>query len=228
MRLGQRQYYTLVASLPHLPRFDRAKMLPISIERLNARGSILESEDAAVLDQALTYFAYERQPVDRTDAQIVTFYHDIMSKTDQPTLRAIIDFAVTQRTIMAALRRRHRGLPPPAPGEPWGAGPWVRHIERNWGDANLNLAGVYPWIPECRQLLESEQPLALEKRLMGLFWDYVDRLAEGQYFTFDAVLIYVCKWQLVNRWLLYDGRAAAARFEQLLTEVVGEHKRIFS
>lgn len=228
MRLGQRQYYTLVASLPHLPRFDRAKMLPISIERLNARGSILEPEDAAVLDQALTYFAYERQPVDRTDAQIVAFYHDIMNKTDQPTLRAIIDFGLTQRTIMAALRRRHRGLPSPRPGEPWGVGPWARHIERNWSDANFNLAGVYPWIPECRQLLESEQPLALEKRLMGLFWDYVDRLADGQYFTFDVVLVYVCKWQLVNRWLLYDERAAATRFEQLLTEVIGGHEGIFN
>jgi hypothetical protein len=228
MALGERQYHTLVASLPYLPRFDRAKILPISIERLRARGSMLAPEDAAVLDQALTYFAYERQPVDRTDTQIVAFYHDIMSKTDQPTLRAIIDFTVSQRTIMAALRRRHRGLPVPSAGEPWGAGRWVRHIERNWSDANFNLAGVYPWIPECRQLLESEQPLALEKRLMDLSWDYVDRLADGKYFTFDVVLIYVCKWELVNQWLSYDERAAATRFEQLLTEVIGEHKRIFN
>lgn len=189
---------------------------------------MLAPEDLAVLDQALTYFAYERQPVDRTDAQVVAFYQDIMSKTDQPTLRAIIDFALSQRTIMAALRRRHRGLPPPRPGEPRGAGPWVRHIERNWSDANFNLAGVYPWIPECRQLLESEQPLALEKRLMGLLWDYVDRLTDGQYFTFDVVLVYVCKWVLVNRWLSCDEQAAATRFEQLLTEVIGGHERIFS
>lgn len=189
---------------------------------------MLAPEDAAVLDQALTYFAYERQPVDRTDAQIVAFYRDIMGETDQPTLRAIIDFTVSQRTIMAALRRRHRGLPVPIPGEPWGAGAWVRYIERNWSEANFNLAGVYPWIPECRQLLESEQPLALEKRLMGLSWDYVDRLADGQYFTFDVVLVYVCKWELINRWLSYDERVAATRFEQLLTEVIGERGRIFS
>lgn len=43
------RYHQLLASLPHLPRFDRLKALPLGRERLEERLAQLDPEDARVL-----------------------------------------------------------------------------------------------------------------------------------------------------------------------------------
>ncbi len=226
--MWERQYYTLHASLPALPYFDKAKVLPISRERLEARMGMLAPEDAETMEKVWTYFAYERQPIERTDPEMVAFYNTIMSETTQPTLRGVIEFGMSQRTVVAALRRRHRGLPAPRPGELWGGGPWAGHIARNWGDADLNLAPVLPWVPGCRKLLEAGESLALEKRLKELAWNHLGRLVDGHYFSFDAVLIYLMRWNLLNQWLLHDEKAATARFEALTAEMMSGREHLFA
>ena len=51
MAMWKRQYYTLHASLPALPYFDKAKVLPISRERLEARMGMLAPEDAETMEK---------------------------------------------------------------------------------------------------------------------------------------------------------------------------------
>lgn len=227
MRLWPRQYYTLLSSFPALPRLQQAKVLPISRERLMGRLSMLKEEDAEVVNQLWNYFAYERQPLDRTDKEVVTFYNTIMREVSQPTLRAIIEFGMNQRTIVAGLRRRHRGLPAPRPGLIWGGGQWAGHIERHWSDADFNLATVFPWVPEIRRFLESNKTLSLERRLKDLSWSYLDFLAMGPHFSFDALLVYIAKWSLLNQWLLHDASKAAKRFETLTADLLVGHDQIF-
>lgn len=227
MKFWKRRYYTLLSSLPALPRFHKAKVLPISRERLEARLRMLADEDANVVEQIWSYFAYERQPMDRTEEQMVAFYERIMKEAIQPTLCAIIDFGMNQRTIVAGLRQRQRRLAAPRPGLIWGGGPWLGHIERHWSEPDFSLSSAFPWITEIRGLLESHQSLNLERRLNDLAWGYLDRLADGKEFTFDAVLIYLTKWSLLNRWLSHDDQKAAARFQHLADQMLRGHDRLF-
>ncbi|WP_454062034.1 DUF2764 family protein [Candidatus Nitrospira salsa] len=227
MRIWQRRYYTLYASLPALPHFHKAKVLPISRERLDARLRMLAEEDSNVVEQTWSYFDYERQPMNRTDSEMVTFYTRFMNEVTQPTLRTIIEFDMIQRTIVAALRRRTRGRTAPRKSRVWGGGPYVRQIERHWNKADFNLTSVFPWIPEIRGFLESNEPLALEQKLKNLTWGFLDRLCEGHYFTFDAVLIYLVKWGMLNQWLLHSEEAAITRFQSLVEEMMIEHEHLF-
>ena len=188
---------------------------------------MLAEQDAKVINQMWNYFAYERQPNERTDEEIVAFYHTMMREVTQPTLRAIIEFGMNQRTILAGLRRRHRGLPGPRPGFVWGGGQWVGHIERHWSDADFNLTTVFPWVSEIRRFLESNDTLSLERRLKDLSWSYLDYLAMGSHFSFDALLVYIAKWSLLNQWLLHDESKAAERFETLTADMLAGHDRIF-
>ena len=191
------------------------------------RLSMLAEEDAKVMKQMWNYFGYEQQPSERTDEEIVAFYNTMMTEVTQPTLLAIIEFGMTQRTIVAGLRRRHRGLPGPRPGFSWGGGPWAGHIERHWSDADFNLTTVFPWVPEIRRFLESNEPLSLERRLKDLSWSYLDYLAMGSHFSVDALLVYIAKWSLLNQWLLQDESKAAERFESLTADLLAGHDRIF-
>ncbi len=225
--MGSQPYYTLLASLPPLPRFDQTDRLPITRERLEQRRSMLTPEDLALYERTAEFLAWQRQTATRTDEEMITKFREMEKRIALPTLQSIFDFPIDQRMVMAALRRRFRGLPAPAAGEPWGVGRYVNHIERNWDQPDFRLGAVYPWIPQARAHLEAGETLALERLLKNTLWDHVDRSVPAYEFGFSAVLVYIIKWDILDLWLSYNIEDAKVRFEELVTEVTDEQPKIF-
>jgi hypothetical protein len=225
--MGSQPYYTLLASLPPLPRFDQADRLPITRERLRQRFSMLAPDDAELLERAAAFLAWQQQTATRTDQEMIASFKKMEEHIAQPILQSIFNFPIDQRTIMAALRRRFRGLPAPAPREPWGVGRYVNHIGHNWDDPHFKLSAVYPWVPQARIHLEAGETLALERLLKNTLWDHIDRSVPSYEFGFSAVLTYIIKWDILHRWLSYDIENAKARFEELVTEVTHDQPRLF-
>ena len=225
--MGGQPYYTLLASLPPLPRFDQAERLPITPERLKQRLSMLTAEDAELYERAAEFLAWQRQTAIRTDEEMIASFKRMESHIAHPELQSIFDFPVDQRTILAALRRRFRGLPAPSPGEPWGVGRYVNHIERNWDDSYFKLSAVYPWIAPARSHLEAGETLALQRLLKNSLWDHFDRSVPAYEFGFSAVLAYILKWDILQRWLSYDIEDAKVRFAELVAEVTDEQPQLF-
>ena len=220
-------YYTLLASLPPLPRFDQTDRLPITRERLAQRRSMLTAEDLELYERAAEFLAWQRQSATRTDQEMIAKFKEMEKRIALPTLQSIFNFPIDQRTIMAALRRRLRGLPAPSTGEPWNVGRYVNHIERNWDHPDFKLGVVYPWISQARAYLEAGETLALERLLKNTLWDHVDRLVPAYEFGFSAVLVYIIKWDILERWLFYNIEEAKVRFDELVTEVTDEQPKIF-
>ena len=69
--MRRQPYYTLLASLPPLPRFDRADRLPISRERLNQRCKMLTPDDARLLDRMTAFLAWQKDVSSLTDRDMV-------------------------------------------------------------------------------------------------------------------------------------------------------------
>ena len=224
---SSRMYYDLVSSLPPLPYFEKANRNPINRDRLNDRLLLLEPEDHAVIRQAGEFLAWQRQPAARTDKEMVEMYGRFLEESRLPLLRAMAQNRMNQRTIMAALRRKRKGLPKPEKGEPWGVGPWVFSIEKNWDAPHFKLASVFPWIPEAQILLDTQKALDLDRLLMAEEWKWLDGLMFGNEFSFEALLAYLFKWDILDLWLSYNTEAARERFEELVAEVTGEHYKLF-
>jgi hypothetical protein len=222
--MGSQPYYTLLASLPPLPRFDGAERLPITRERLQQRSGMLTPEDAALFEHAAEFLSWQRQTATRADEEMIASFKRMEEHISHPALQSFFEFPIDQRTIMAALRRRHQGSPAPSPGEPWGVGRYVRHIENNWDDPYFKLNAVYSWIPQARTHLEAGETLALERLLKNVLWDHVDRSVEPYDFGFQAVLAYVIKWDIFQQWLSYNVEDAKKRFEELVAEVTNEQQ----
>jgi hypothetical protein len=218
-------YYTLLASLPPLPRFDRAERLPITRERLRQRNSMLTPEDAALLERAAEFIAWQRQTATRTDEEMITAFRKLHEQLAHPTLQSFFEFPIDQRTITAALRRRHRGFPAPSHGDPWGVGRYVRHIENNWDDPHFKLGAAHPWIIQALVHLESGETLSLERLLKNVLWDHVDHSIEPYDFGFRAVLAYMLKWDILDQWLFYNIEDAETRFQELVAEVIDEQQQ---
>ena len=214
-------YYTLIASLPHLPAHFELERDPITAPRLQQRLQMLEPEDAAVLRQLEDFLAWDRQPLDRTDEEVIARYDALMPTIRNPLVREVIDDRMDVRTITSGLRRRRAGLSAPP-----GVGRLVGHIRRNWSHPEFNLQARYPWIEQFAGLLEAGEAAEAERLLFSVSWTRWSRLAQRYYFSFEAVLLYVARWWIIDRWTTRDAEAGRQRFEQLVTETLGEYANL--
>ena len=222
------KYATLMASLPYLGELFKAQQTPLSRFKLEERLKLLTEEDGATLKQILDLIRWHFLPIERTDAEIVAAAERFFQQVKNPLLREAVGFRLELHTIVAALRRRKRGEEAPSAGTPWGYGRWVRHIERNWTDPTFRLQGVFPWVAEANRLLQTDESVALERLLFGYVWRRLGQLGEGHYFDFEAVVIYVLRWDLIDRWVRYDGEAAVEGFRTLVDSGIGDFDKVFA
>lgn len=213
-------YYDLIASLPHLPHFEKAEWLPITPLRLNQRLKLLTPAHADQLTRAQSLIRW-RPPrlLGRSDAELALEYVRLMDSPLDPSLREYIAFRLDQLTLLAALRRKGGQIPLPVEPPPWGVGPRVHHIRRHWDEPDFRLAHLYPWIVAARDLLAAGDAQALERLLMDVNWNWLNRYAERSMFGFEAVFSYYFKWDMLQAWLAGDPEKATVRFRDLIEEV---------
>ena len=75
-------------------------------------------------------------------------------------------------------------------------------------------------------ILSGNDMLEREKQLDDLTWDKINQLTVFNYFDIEAVLGYVAKLHIADRWLTLDEQAGRERFEKLVKEVKGTFKGI--
>ena len=225
--MGRQPYYTLLASLPPLSRFDRAQILPISRERLQQRLKMLTPNDAGLLDRFAPFLTWQRVVPNSTDREMAIKFKMLTETLSDAALNTLIHFPVDQRTVMAAMRRRHRGFDPPAAEELWGLGRYVRHIEQNWEDPHFKLAAIYPWVPQAQLHLEAGEVLALDRLLKNVLWDHLDRTIPPYDFGLPSVISYRMKWDMVAQWLTHNTLKAGERFEELVKEITDGQPKLF-
>ena len=218
-----KSYYTLIGSLPALPRhFEEAERVPISRLQLAERLKMLAPDDAQVIEQMGDFLAWERQPLERTDDEVCEHYHQFMKNVPNRFAREIIRQAMTIRTINGALRHRRLGLGPTS-----GIPPVTFQIARHWNHPDFHLGIEFPWIGEVDAQLGSDAPFELERMLLNIPWTFVKRLADRFHFTFEAVVLYLIRWEIVYRWTMRDAEVGQEKFEQLVSEAMGEYADIF-
>lgn len=220
------EYYTLVTSLPHLPRFDKADRLPITRERLLQRLKMLDAEDYNLAELVADFISWRRQPTGRTNSEILSIYNQGVEHIfESKQLKPLFELPINQRTIITALRRREKGLPRPQPGETWGVGSLVQHIEHNWDKPFFKLQFTYPWIVQAQTYLNQGDLLKLEYLLANLVWNKLEYLLVKNYFGFEVVIAYLLKWDILQQWLSYNTQNALTRFEKLVMETINEYKQ---
>jgi hypothetical protein len=209
-------YYTLVASLPALEAPFAEERPPCSRYRLDERLKMLEPEDAAELAALEGVMFFDRLAIELSDEAILDEVERVIATIRSPLLREVAQWRMSSRSVMVALRRRAAGGVAPEPGQRWGYGLWVRAVERNWSKRDFGLGGALPWLDSFVGLVERGEAVALERELIDLVWKYLSRKSEGHYFDFEAVALYVLRWDLVRRRTKQDPAEARKRFDELM------------
>ena len=214
-------YYTLIASLPNLPPHFDVDLPPITRPRLNSRLRQLTAQDAATLKQLRDFLAWDRQPVDQTDARVVAHYARLQDEIKHPVLLEIVDHRINVRTIVSALRRRRDGQGPPE-----GVGKLVDRIRRNWQHPSFGLQHAFPWIDSFAEQLQLQNAVEAERILFEFTWTTWCRMASRFTFSFEAILLYLARWTIVDRWTSRDAQLGQQRFDRLIEETLGEYANL--
>jgi hypothetical protein len=122
--------------------------------------------------------------------------------------------------VIAALRRRAAGQDAPPAGEIWGYGRYVERIRANWREPAFGLDRSLRWILPVKERLDKDDVGGVERILLETAWRQADSLVGAHDFDFEAVALYVVRWNLLDRWTRYDAEAAAARFGELVTDAL--------
>jgi hypothetical protein len=215
-------YYTLLSSLPPLPaRFD-VERLPITPARLEERLRMLEKEDAEVVSQLQDFLISDRHRQDWSDEDVVVQYDRLMERTSNGVAREIVEFRMDTRTVLSGLRRRRRGLGPPP-----GVGQWTGHIQRHWQQRDFALGWRFAWVEEIDRLLEEDRVLEIHRILLGHAWQHWRNLSEEHFFDFEALLLYLARWEVIARWTSLDFQRGSQQFETIIREATDEHRDLF-
>lgn len=212
----------LIASLPSLPPSFDTERPPISRARLQERLRLLDPRDAAVLEQVVAFLAWDRQPLDRSDWEVIATYERLMDSISNPLVRELITSRVDIRTIVSGLRRRRAGLPTPP-----GVGQWVDHIRRNFQHPEFNLHGRYPWIGRLDRLMAEGDPQPAQRLLFEITYRQWSRMAQRHTFSFEAVILYLARWEIIDRWTSQNAAIGRERFQNLISETLGDYAQLF-
>jgi Protein of unknown function (DUF2764) len=225
MQRRSNSYHMLISSLPVLPpRFD-VERLPITLERLQGRLRMLEPEDAEEIERMLAVLRWGNQFEEPSDVAVVQRFDVLMQDITNPLVRDILAYGMDVRMIAVALRSRRRGLGPPTVG----IGQWFDHIRRHFDQPDFKLGQVFPWIPEAERLLAQGDLLNLYRSyVLGATWTYLKKRAEDYYFSFEAVVLYIARWDIMRRWQQLQAERGREMFETLVTEALGEYANIYS
>ena len=218
-----RSYFTLIGSLPALPAvYDQADRVPISSRVLNDRLKMLESRDAQVVEQMGDFLVWERQPLERRDEEVIRHYHQFMETVPDRFARNLIEQVMSFRTIICGLRCRRLKIEMPLGGPP------VTSITRNWNQQDFHLGAQFPWVAEMDAKLNGDSPFDIERMKLDITWKFAKRKAEQFHFTFEAVVLYLIRWEILNRWVMRDAEAGQEKFNKLVSEAMGEYTDLYA
>ena len=216
--MPENAYYTLLASLPHIESPFESRITPISRLQLNRRLSMLSHDDRqtlATIEELMHWSRLENSVIESRLIQRTARLYQSLPGSD---LIQLITWRLDMRTAVAALRRKKAGQPAPTI-EQWSFGARYPYIRRQWGHANLGLQHTFPWLEQARVMLQKGQHGELEKLLLNVIWDYLYQFGQTHRFDFEAVVLYVLRWNLVARWTAYDSQLALNKFQQLTDDI---------
>ncbi|MDM7859822.1 DUF2764 family protein [Alteromonas sp. ASW11-36] len=222
---GSDKYVMLITSLPRPDDLFVAQRTPLSRIKLERRLNVLSVEEKRILQSVERALDWRFLDANLSEQVLSDRDREAYTRVANRTLRTVIRNRLELRTLLAALRMRKQQMPKPLDDQ-WGFGRWQSHIRRHWNEKDFALSQTFPWLPTAQKYLDNDDPLALEKLILTEAMKQLKRLSYPHMYDFEAVVIYVLKWNLLERSLKMNSYAANKRFQQLIQDCVNSYTEI--
>ena len=236
-------YYTLLASLPPLPRSIVIERMPISRVRLDERLKMLEEHDAELLRELRLLLSlpgidqnmiaeheeieHEIRPVRKrtidTETEFVAHFESkIALMKNRAAIKVVGEYFDTLLILNAMIRRMH-DMPPLENDRPIAV-----HIKRYWRRNYFALDDQYRWIAEVEHRLRDGDMLAVYRILLEDLhrqWGLASCLTQ---FSPDALVLYIARWELLNHWASLDADQGKKTIDTIVKEAIGDYDQYFA
>ena len=197
------QFYMVASSLPRMDTSFKISEPPISRLQLEKRLKLLPEETARLLFSiellAWTSWYMPKQSVIETRK-----LHQNILENKSVFIRDISNWYLDLRSILAAIRMRKEKKEPPTDPKLY----WITRFEhqliQKWGEPDFGLKAVYPWVPKITACIEKNDTASVEEFLLTYIWNYLSRMEAGHYFDFEAITVYLLRWNIVNHWSKFN------------------------
>ena len=205
-------YEYIISSLPFLTadyKYGEGKSFADTLEEIKRD---LGEKDLQAVDFLLEGFSQDSLGAD--------FYERAL-KHRSPFIRSYFAFDLNLRN--AKVRYLNRRL-----GRPDGQDVLTGKGEDYNGDVDLLrfCPGEFDEEREVEFVLEQEDLLTREKGLDDILWRKIDQLGTFHWFDITAVLSYIAKLHIVDRWLALDEQTGRDMFRKLVQQVRGTFKGV--
>lgn len=212
-------YYTILTSLPRHHRqynVDQTPLSRIQLERRIQSLPVSERECLYMLEDTVwtSWFDQERTVKD------ILRQAKVFLQTHQNFILELIDWYFNIRSLLVALRLRRDTVSLPEHVDDIWHTRWSARILNNWNVPDFGLKNIYPWLPDANARLINNQADILEKILIEQLWKHLDHIEDRHYFDFEAIIIYLIRWDIVNYWSQFNQSAAIKRMNESVSQIV--------
>ena len=99
-------------------------------------------------------------------------------------------------------------------------------IKRTEDEPEIKGLEEFNEAPQVEAALNTDDILGREKALDDLMWEKIDSLTTFDYFDLNAILGFIAKLHIINRWLKLDEATGREMFKKLVDEVRGTFKGV--
>ncbi|KTC75957.1 V-type ATP synthase subunit A [Legionella birminghamensis] len=211
-------FYMLVSSLPRIPRHFKVSAPPISRTQLEKRLQLLPKEQLSQLYaiETLIWKSWfnPMQSVEQTKAD----YHKLAEHAGD-YIGNIMRWFLGFRSILAAIRMRNSKRRRPEIPEDYWISRWGRRLINQWDEPEFGLKNVYPWLPKINTDIHENNSAVVEEFVLTEVWRYLARIETGHYFDFEALVIYVLRWNIIQYWSGYSEANLSDEVEKLVRAI---------
>ena len=221
------RYTLLMSSLPAHGRWGSRHQTPLSRLKLERRLRLLSPQDADLLARIESSLQWRELPINTDNRQLVGRQQQLLDALRDEAIRPVAETSalltliqrrLDVRTLVAALwRREYQQADSPSPGGDWTVSRYRQIIERNWHEPTFRLEVAQPWLSQALQFIRLHQPWELEQMLLQYNWAWMGRSHLLGDNSLIAVVVYVLKWDMLNRRIGYDADNAVVRFKNWVT-----------
>ena len=214
-------YYMLMASLPRHDRQYKVNDTPLSQLQLDKRIKLMPEEErtiARTIVNLVWLSAFSREmPFANTLKEA-----RILLALPNPFIHELVEWHMDLRSLLTALRWRHREQTPPERTCDYWYTRFNAHLLKHWQEADFGLKHALPWFPELARQFDSGDTASMENTLLNILWKHLDLIEARHYFDLEAVIIYLLRWQVVNYWSKFNETAVLTRINVLAQQIVKE------
>lgn len=214
-------YYTLAASLPFLPPLPQNRNLPLTRHNLEKRiQGMLTLEDLLLLQRYQSYVSFSRHS-EESDAAYLRSIAVFMETLPDRDLRESLGWFMDFRMTTAAIRRRELGISPPTDTDGWWRGYVLEYLIRYWEDPTFRLERRFPFLAEYVASIRRGDMADAGRLLLEAAETELRRASEDHEFSLTAIIFYVLRFGLIERWIIQrDEQRATEAINALIQKVI--------